>query len=322
MQNIKIIKYTEEWKEKWDTFVDESNNGTLFHLQKFFDYHKEGKFTFNHLIFVEKDSIVAVLPGAMIGSKFESPIGASYGSIVTKDIKFKKALEIVSTLLEYAKENGITEFELTAAPVVYEDKPNQNIDFALLWLGFHYSLHYISSAIKLDKEIDIISRFQPTVRRNIRKTFRNSDIRVEINERYDQFYPILLGNKKRHDVKPTHSLEDLLKLKELLPNHLKLFMLYYKDIPIAGSSMFFVNKTCALCFYNMLDYKYEHLKPIHRIMYEVVKYSTDNGYSYVDIGVSQDTKAANPMTPSMGLIDFKEKFDAKTVMRNTLSIKL
>lgn len=322
MKSIKILKYSIEWKEKWDAFVDESNNGTLFHLQKFFDYHAQDKFTFNHLLFLEKGEIVALLPGSMIGDKFESPIGASYGSIVTKDIKFDKALEIVSTLLEYAKANGIKEFELTAAPVVYEDKPNQNLDFAMLWLGFNYSLHYISSAIKLDKEVDIISRFQPTVRRNIRKTFRNSDIRVEINERYDQFHPILLKNKARHDVKPTHTLEELIRLKDLLPDHLKLFMVYYKEIPIAGSLMFFVNKTCALCFYNMLDFDYEHLKPIHRIMYEVVKYSTDNGYSYVDIGVSQDTKAENPMTPSMGLIDFKEKFDAKTVMRNSLSIKL
>jgi len=172
-------------------------------------------------------------------TKFESPIGASYGSIVTKDIKFEKALEIVSTLLIYAKDNGITEFELTAAPVVYENKPNQNLDFAMLWLGFKYSLHYISSAIKLNKDEDIISRFQPTVRRNIRKTFRDSDIRVEINERYNQFYPILLSNKARHNVKPTHSLEELISLKELLPNHLKLFMLYYKDIPIAGSSMLY-----------------------------------------------------------------------------------
>jgi len=320
---IEIVKYTPEWKEKWDKFVEESNNGTMFHLQKFFDYHTPGKFTFDHLMFLEKGEIVALLPGAMVGEdKFESPIGASYGSIVTKDIKFKRALELVSILLEYAKNNGIKEFELTAAPVVYEDKPNQNLDFAMLWLGFNYSLHYISSAIKLDKDTDIISRFQSTIRRNIRKSFRNSDIRVEINNRYDQFYPILLNNKARHDVKPTHSLEELLRLEQLLPDNIKLFMIYYKDIPIGGSLMFFVNRTCALCFYNMLDYEYEYLKPIHRIMYEVVKYSTENGYSYVDIGVSQDTKADNPMTPSMSLIDFKEKFDAKTVMRNTLSIKL
>ncbi len=319
---MEIVKYTEEWKDKWDEFVLRSNNGTMFHLQKFLDYHQPGKFKFDHLIFLEKGQIAAVLPGAMIGSKFESPIGSSYGSIVTGDVKFIKALEIVETLLEYGKSNGIDEFELTAPPVVYEDKPNQNLDFAMLWSGFNYSLHYISSAIKLDKNEDIIGRFSPTIRRNIRKSLKNTDIRVEINDRYDEFYPILMQNKSRHNVTPTHNYRDILKLSELLPENLKLFMVYYQHIPIAGSLMFFVNRTCSLCFYNMLLYEYDYLKPIPRVMYEVVKYSTENGYSYVDIGVSQDTKADNPMTPSINLIDFKEKFDAKTVMRNTLSINL
>lgn len=319
---MKIIEYTEEWKDKWDEFVLNSNNGTIFHMQKFFDYHKKGKFTFNHLIFLENDQINAVLPGQVIGGLFESPIGASYGSIVTKDVKFSEAMDIISVLQEYAKQNNINELMLTSAPMIYERHMNQNLDFAMLWQDFHYSLHYISSAIKLDKNEDIISRFQATVRRNVRKTLKKPDVRVEINDRYDQFYPILLDNKARHDVKPTHSYEDLLKLKELFPDNLKLFMVYYKDKPIAGSSLFICNEVVTLCFYNMLLYDYQHLKPIHRVMYEVVKWSTENGYQYVDIGVSQDTKADNPMTPSMSLIDFKEKFDAKTIMRNTLYKKL
>ena len=315
---MEIIEYSGKWKDKWDQFVLESNNGTIFHTQKFFDYHTEGKFNFNHLLFIEKSNIVALLPGSRIGDLYESPIGASYGSIVTKDAKFSNAMEMVSTLLEYGKKNGIKEFLLTSAPRIYEHHPNENLDFALLWQGFNYDLHYISSAIRLNSDDDFLSRFQQTVRRNIRKTLKNPEIRVEINERYDQFYPILLDNKARHDIKPTHSYDDLMKLKELMPDQLKLFMLYYKDKPIAGSSLFLCNKTVALCFYNMLLYEFEHFKPIHRIMYEVVKWSAENGFKYVDIGVSQDTKADNPMTPSMSLIDFKEKFDAKTVMRNTL----
>jgi len=315
---MEIVEYSDKWKEKWDQFVVESNNGTIFHSQKFFDYHTEGKFTFNHLLFIEKSNIVALLPGSRIGDLYESPIGASYGSIVTKDAKFSNAMEMVSTLLEYGKKNGIKEFLLTSAPRIYEHHPNENLDFAMLWQGFSYDLHYISSAIRLNGDDDILSRFQQTVRRNIRKTMKNPDIRVEINERYDQFYPILLDNKARHDIKPTHSYDDLMRLKELLPDQLKLFMLYYKDKPIAGSSLFICNKTVTLCFYNMLLYEFEHLKPIHRIMYEVVKWSAENRFKYVDIGVSQDTKADNPMTPSISLIDFKEKFDAKTVMRNTL----
>ena len=225
-------------------------------------------------------------------------------------------------LLDYGRKNGIKELMLTSAPMIYEKYQNQNLDFAMLWQGFRFDLHYISSAIKLDKDRDIIERFQATVRRNIRKTLKNPDLQVEINERYDEFYPILLANKSRHNVKPTHSYEDLLKLKELMPENLKLFMVYYKGKPIGGSLMFFCNKQVALCFYNMLLYEYAEYKPIHRVMYEVVKYSTENGYSYVDIGVSQDTKAENPMTPSMSLIEFKEKVDAKTIMRNTFYIKL
>jgi hypothetical protein len=319
---MEIIQYSERWKEKWDSFVNKSNNGTIFHLQKFLDYHPKNRFQFNHLIFLDKGNIKAILPGSAKNHIYESPIGASYGSLVTMDVKFAEAMDLVSLLLEYGKNNGIKEFILTSAPMVYERHPNQNLDFAMLWQGFEYSLHYISSAIKIEKEIDIISRFSPTTRRNVRTSLENPDIRVEINERYDEFYPILIENKARHNVKPTHSLEELISLSKLLPDNLRLFMVYYKDIPIAGSSMFFVNDSCALCFYNMLRYDYQYLKPIQRVMFEVMKYSTEKGYKYVDIGVSQDTKAENPMTPSMSLIEFKEKFDAKTIMRNTLHIKL
>lgn len=315
---MKIIEYNEHWKEKWDKFVLNSNNGTIFHLQKFFDYHAPAKFIFNHLIFLEGHEIIAVLPGNLKDGLYESPVGASYGSIVTRDIKFSEAMNLVTSLLEYGKANGITKFLLTSAPMIYEKYQNQNLDFAMLWQGFHYNLHYISSAIKLQKEQEIISRFQQTVRRNIRKTFKTEGFRVEMNDNYHEFYPILVENKAKHGVKPTHSLDELLRLKDLLPEYLKLFMIYYNDVPIAGSSVFICNEQVALCFYNMLKYEFEHLKPIHRIMYEVVKWSTENGYQYVDIGVSQDTKADNPMTPSMGLIDFKEKFDAKTIMRNSL----
>lgn len=319
---MEIIPYSESWKQKWDAFVLKSNNGTMFHLQKFFDYHPENKFQFNHLIFLENNEIVALLPGALKDGVFESPVGASYGSIVIGDYSFKKIMEIVSALKDYGKANGIKEFVLTSAPMIYEEFQNQSLDFAMLWQGFSFDLHYISSAIKLDPSRDIISRFKPTIRRNLRKYLNDPDLRVEINERYDEFYPILLENKARHNVKPTHSLEDLYKLKQLLPNNLALFMVYYKDMPIAGSVMFLVNKSVSLCFYNMLKYEYEHVKPIQRVMYEVVKWSTEQGFQYVDIGVSQDTKADNPMTPSMSLIDFKEKFDAKTIMRNTFRIKL
>ena len=54
------------------------------------------------------------------------------------------------------------------------------------------------------------------------------------------------------------------------------------------------------------------------LMNEVVGWARTNGFDYIDIGVSQDTKAANPMTPSMSLIEFKERFNSRCVLRSTL----
>ncbi len=319
---MKIIEYSDRFKEEWDKFVLQSNNGTLFHLQRFLDYHSPGKFSFHHLIFLNDGKIVAVLPGSLKTGVFESPVGASFGSIVTDDLKFSAAMDLVSALLDYGRKHGIREFMLTSAPLIYEKFPNQNLDFAMLWQGFKYDTHYISSAIKLDPDRDIISRFQTTVRNYVRKTLRDPHLHVEINEDYEAFYPILLQNLSKHNVKPTHSLEDLMRLRKLLPENLKLFMVYYKNKPIGGSLVFFCNERVALCFYNMMLYEYAEHKPIHRAMYEVVKFATENGYCYVDTGVSQDTAASNPMAPNMNLIAFKETFNAKTIMRNTLKIKL
>ena len=179
---MEIIKYTESYKQEWDKFVLTSNNGTLFHLQRFFDYHEPGKFNWEHLMFIENGKIVGILPGTLKNHIFESPMGASYGSLVTGDITFERAMEFVSVLIDYGKKNHFREYLLTGAPIIYESYPNQNLDFAMLWQGFHYDIHYISSAIKLDPNRDIIPRFQRTVRNCVRKSLKNSDIRCEINE--------------------------------------------------------------------------------------------------------------------------------------------
>ncbi|MCK5146032.1 GNAT family N-acetyltransferase [bacterium] len=319
---MEIREYTPSDKNNWDEFVAHSNNGNIFHLQKFFDYHTTDKFEYNHLVFLEQGKIVAVLPGRLKDGIFESPIGASYGGLVTDDIKFSYAMELTACLLEYARTNNFREIVLTAAPLIYERHPNQNLEYAMLWQGFEYRTHYISSAIALDPERETIPRFQRTVRNYVRQSLKNTDIRVEINEDYEAFHPIMLHNLSKHNVRPTHSFNDMIKLKNLLPDALKLFMVYNKDEPIGGSLMFFCNDQVALCFYNMMYYHHTSLHPVHRVLYEVIEYSTKAGYNYVDIGVSQDTSALNPMTPNDSLIAYKETFDAKAVMRNTLAIKL
>jgi lipid II:glycine glycyltransferase (peptidoglycan interpeptide bridge formation enzyme) len=113
----------------------------------------------------------------------------------------------------------------------------------------------------------------------------------------------------------------MLKLKKLLPENIRVLLVYYENKPIAGSLLFICNSKVVLCFYNMLKYEYEYLKPVYLIMYETVRWAVENGYEWVDIGVSQDTSAEDPMTPSMNLIYFKERFDSHGILRSTFHYK-
>lgn len=323
MSKIIISEYKPENRDEWEKFVNESNNGTMFHKQAFLDYHNPGKFPFKHFMFRKDGELVAVLPGGTKENEtvYWSPMGASYGSIVTKDISFELSLEIVDSLMEYFRENKYKEVFLIPPPLIYTKNLSQHIEYALLYRKFDFELHYISHAIQVRPGEDYFGKFDKKAQNIIKKIKRDGKIRMVESEDYAAYYPILEENKAKHNVKPTHSLEDLLKLKELMPEHLKLFITYYEDKPIGGTLMFLANSKVALCFYQMLLYDYKKYRPIFLGLDETVKWSVENGYEWFDIGVSQDTAAEDPMTPSLDLIYFKERFGARGILRSTYHYK-
>lgn len=322
MNKIEVVEYEEKFRFEWDNFVENSNNGTLFHLQSFLDYHPKGKFNFHHLMFFENGRLLAVLPGGIVDSNiFWSPVGASYGSLVTNDIPFETALHLVDAMMNYFKRNGFREIFLIPPPIIYNKKITQHIEYAMLYRRFDFELHYISHAIHLRYDGDFLSHFDKTARKTIRKILRERKIYIRESNDYVTFNEILVKNKAKHNAKPTHSLEDMIRLSQLVPNKVRLNMVYFEDKPIAGSWLFICNPKVVLCFYNMLLYEFEHLRPVYLIMYETVRWAIENGFEWVDIGVSQDTKSPDPMTPALSLINFKERFDSRGILRSTYHYK-
>jgi hypothetical protein len=321
--NITVEIYEPSKKREWEDFVEKSNNGTMFHLQTFLEYHTPGKFDFTSFMFRKNGKLLAVLPGGLKeqGKVFWSPVGASYGSFVTEDLPFSECLELVDAFMNYCVKNSIKEIFLIPPPIVYSKNISQHIEYAMLYRKFDFELHYISHAIDLKHGKDTFLYYDKTARKTIRKILRDNKISIKESNDYDTFNQILLKNKSKFNVKPTHTLEDMIKLAELLPDKVRLNMVYYEDTPIAGSWLFFCNSKVVLCFYNMLLYEYEHLKPVYLIMHHTVEKAIEEGYQWVDIGVSQDTAASDPMTPSISLIDFKERFFARGILRSTYHYK-
>lgn len=267
---------------------------------------------------------MAVLPGGIAADgSFWSPMGASYGSIVTRDLSFKRCMSIADSFIKHCKDQQFPHAYLIPPPQVYSDVLNQHFEYSLLYRQADFELHYISHVIDLSSfRQKGIASYDATTRNVVRKILRDGHIRIGESDDLESFHNILVENKARHSAKPTHSLQDLYRLKELVPGNLRLNMVWLDDKPIAGSLLFLVNRSVVLTFYNMMLYEYEHYKPVYLIMHETCRWAAENGYRYVDIGVSQDTTSPNPMTPSLGLIDFKECFNARGILRSTYHLKL
>ena len=318
--DIEVKLYEEADRERWDRFVEESNNGTIFHLQSFFDYHEAGKFDFHHLIFEKDHNIFALLPGQLRDDVFKSPMGASFGGFVIKDISYDKTVEIVDRFLEYGKVNGFREIYLTHPLLVYFKEMTQNIDYALLHRGFDYHVHLYSSVVDLRKTYDL-EHFDKKARNAVRKALK-SGMEVVIENDFDTFYPILVENKKKFDLAPTHTLEELKRIDELLPGRLKLFLARFRGEVIGGSLIFICNDRTLIDFYIAQDYGYQEYRPINLILYEIIKWGHDNGYRYFDIGVNQDTASSNPMDLNRSLVSFKSRLGANCFIRSTFHMKM
>ena len=315
---MNVARYTESWKRTWDHFAWKGNEGTLFHTRRFLSYHPEGRFEDHSLIFHEGDRLVAILP-AMIrrdkGSVLVSHAGASYGGFVCReDLSIQTAFTLVEELLNYAVKQGWSRIEMTPPPAIYQSRPNDYMSFALYKHAFHFGKREVSSVVPLDFSTDdILNIFKPESRTAYRRSVK---LRVSVRESDDftSFYPILEKNlAMRHNVRPTHTLEELYRLKRLFPENIRQFEALLDRQVIAGVTQFLCNDRVMLAFYISHDPEYQRFRPVNHLFYEIMKWGIRRKVRFLDFGIFTVNEE-----PNWGLGKFKESFGARGIFRDTL----
>ena len=122
----------------------------------------------------------------------------------------------------------------------------------------------------------------------------------------------------KHGSEPTHTKAELLKLMNLMPEKFHLLIMYLEEEPIGGTFNFIANSQVGIIFYNMINYAFEKYNPASFQILETIKWAKVNNLKYLDFGVSQLPQAKNPLTPSPSLIQFKEQFSSKGMLRVAL----
>lgn len=125
MAQIRLVKYEPEMEETWDSFIDNSINGTLFHRQRFMSYHAAGKFTDTSLLFYEGNKLLSVFPAAIImaadGKKvLKSHPGTSYGGFVfDSTLPLEDIFSILESVQEYGKQEQVDRIEFWQVPLLF-----------------------------------------------------------------------------------------------------------------------------------------------------------------------------------------------------------
>jgi hypothetical protein len=312
------LKNSNLFDSDWDSFIDESDNGTIFHKRQFLAYHPKNKYQDASVIFRKNDNLFAVFPAAIIereGKKIlSSHGGASYGGFIYKsNLNLKEAFEMVEALTDYAQQMKCRRIQLTIPPIIYQSKYSNYIDFALVKNGFEYLKREVSSVVQLDIEKEkLLSTFRSEARTAVKKAVK---LGVEIAEceRFEEYYEILKKNLKlRHNVTPTHSLPELIKLKKMFPGKIRLWGAFLGEKLIAGVCNFSANDKVVLAFYISHDEAYQEYRAVNLLFYEIMKRSSDEGFRFLDFGIFTVN-----MDPNWGLGRFKENFGARGIFRDT-----
>jgi hypothetical protein len=320
---ITIRKYKISLKKEWDEFVESSDNGTIFHKRDFLTYHIGRKFIDHSLLFYQKKHLIAVfsaseryLDGKIV---LHSHPGASYGGFVFNKYSFNLVESVINCLENYLKSTLINEVFLVQPPSIYGKKYDETIEYSLKWNNYSTDEIYISSAINLKG--NPLTRIHKRKKRYINKPLADC-YNLEWNDDFEGFYPILLENKKKHNITPTHTLKELKLLFKRFPNKIKLLMLYKNETPIAGTLNFIANNNVVIIFYNMIYYGYANQQPATHLIGETIKWATTEKYKWLDFGVSQLPLNNNPLSPHKSLIQFKEQFGATGFLRRAYRKKI
>lgn len=299
----------------WDAFVRDSNNGTLFHQQNFLKYHGDAAARgAGSLLLYKGESLFGVIPLGPSGepASIRSPWGASFGGPVLARNRFADAALAVEALLEHAREKDWKRISLTPAPMQYHAVPDASLEFALLKAGFSVHRRELAQGIDLRAlSGDTQDAYAQDCRANVRKA-RRAGIEVRPTEDIPAFHAILEDSRRRLGTRPTHSADDLRRLRANLGEAFVLLGAYRDGELVGGLLGFAANARVFLNFYNCTKDEARGSGVDNLLNHEAIDRARQKGFHYYDFGTSSVDMKANE-----GLIKFKESFGSQSRFRDT-----
>ena len=315
---FRVEPYREEQAEEWDAFVQsESLNGTFIQTRNFYQYHPEGRFRDCSLWIREGEKPAAVVPACLIqeegrkGLTFFSHRGGTFGGIVLGEKYYRvgDVGEIVSTLDAWldARED-ISRAVLKQTPGLYARRDMALLDYELFHHGYRQvnELNLYVPCAGLPE--DPVEAMSSSCRRDYRKAekaglcFRPLATEAEVAA----FYELLKISLSKFDLKPIHTLPELLDFRERRLKDIALFHgVFLGDTLMAGSMCFNYGNRVLHAQYLSTSPEFQKYYPLYLLDASLIRLARDRGFDAFSFGISTEDQGR---VLNQGLAEFKERF--------------
>lgn len=313
MKNYSVQRYQESDYENWNTFIGNAKNATFLFHRDFMEYHND-RFQDYSLIVLDSEKWVAVLPANCVDNEVFSHQGLTYGGLVYNEkVKLASVIRVFKSILSFLNDNKIEKLQVKLIPSIYHQKPAEELNYALFLANAQLIRRDSLAVIDLSKKTLIAAgRKEGIVKGNKNK------LEIKEVDDFELFWNnILIPNLDiKHQAKPVHSLQEIIKLKVLFPEKIKQYNVYSNGEIVAGTTIF-VCENLAHCQYISGKDDKNELGGLDLLFYHLITEVFKNKH-FFDFGTSnkdQGRKLNN------GLSYWKESFGASTIVQDFYEVE-
>ncbi len=313
MKNYIVRPYLKNDFENWNVFIGQAKNATFLFHRDFMEYHSD-RFQDYSLIVLDGEKWVAVLPANIVGNEVFSHQGLSYGGLVYNEkLKLASVLAIFKSVLSFLNANKMEKLLVKLIPSIYHKKPSEELNYALFLAEGQLTRRDTLAVLDLTKK-NILSKDR---KNGVKKGIENNFEIKEENDFEEFWNKILIPNlAKKHQAKPVHYLEEIIKLKALFPENIRQFNVYQNGIIVAGTTIFETSTVAHSQYISGIEDKNDmgSLDFLHyHLLTEVFK-----DKRFFDFGISNENQGRNL---NNGLSYWKESFGASTIVHDFYEVE-
>lgn len=310
-QDFKVVRYSKEFYQQWNDFIDKSKNATFLFHRDFMEYHKDRFDDFSLLVF-KNNKLQAVCPANISEGVVYSHQGLSYGGIIIGfNIRSEIYISLLHCILSYLKQEGIENLYIKEIPFIYHSKLSHEFEYFNSFLD--------SKCEKTDSYFVIDNRNLIRINRNRKRALKIAEInnlscsQEGLKIFWEDVLSVNLQN--RFQVSPVHTYQEIKKLMNSFPNNIKFYAVYKEGVMLAGVVMFITKNVAHFQYSSGIENRTE-TGALDFLFYKLIdKFKT---FDYISFGSSSTDKT---LKIDRGLAYWKESFNANLIPQRTYVIK-